>query len=52
MSDQTNRYAPVGKALRLLEHHAAFFQPQLTQRPLEAYKMMHMIYQRASQVQE
>ena len=44
------RYAPAGKALRLLEHHAPFFHRQLTARPLNSYRQIHAVYARAAQV--
>lgn len=44
------RYAPAGKALRLLEHHAAYLHRQLTARPLESYRRMHTVYARAAAV--
>lgn len=45
-----DRYAPAGKALRLVEHHAPFFQRQLTAEARATYDKMHAIYARVSQV--
>jgi hypothetical protein len=45
-----DRYAPAGKALRLVEHHASFFQRQLTAKPRGSYDKMHMVYARATEV--